>query len=270
MKPCPTCLQAKLQRFRWLRRVESLSPRQQEVLVGIADSKTCGEIADSLHISPKTVEWHRGNLVSRLGLPGYDSASLTRIAMRAGLVTCLVLLCAATLPVPKLVTRPQRKSARLVVQSPKGAETFTLAGAVLPKPRSVPLAWDYSFTNNPGVVNFIGYYWTNSAASNSVTWGKVLSGTVSNLLARATYWFGVRAEDTNGTLSDLSNVVTDHPTNLVLTLVYGGTNLLCAYSVRGPWWLTNRTVLNLTNPVGKFFVRGLGTTNRIAVSTLRY
>jgi DNA-binding NarL/FixJ family response regulator len=61
-----------------------LTGRQLEVLRAIARGLSNKEIARELAISPKTVEFHRGQLMQRLGL--HDVAGLTRYAVRAGLV----------------------------------------------------------------------------------------------------------------------------------------------------------------------------------------
>jgi DNA-binding NarL/FixJ family response regulator len=54
------------------------------VLRSIARGLSNKEIARELAISPKTVEFHRGQLMQRLGL--HDVAGLTRYAVRSGLV----------------------------------------------------------------------------------------------------------------------------------------------------------------------------------------
>jgi DNA-binding NarL/FixJ family response regulator len=61
----------------------ALTGRQLEVLRRIARGLSNKEIARELDISPKTVEFHRGQLMQRLGL--HDVASLTRYAIEAGL-----------------------------------------------------------------------------------------------------------------------------------------------------------------------------------------
>ena len=63
---------------------DSLTQRQQEILRWIALGKSTKEIARLLGISPKTVEFHRGQLIQRLGCR--DVASLTLRAVRSGLV----------------------------------------------------------------------------------------------------------------------------------------------------------------------------------------
>jgi DNA-binding NarL/FixJ family response regulator len=63
---------------------DGLTERQREVLCRIARGLSNKAIARDLDISPKTVEFHRGALMQRLGL--HDVASLTRYAVQAGLV----------------------------------------------------------------------------------------------------------------------------------------------------------------------------------------
>jgi len=50
----------------------------------VAEAHTSAEIAELLHISPKTVERHRENLMAKLGMR--DRVELTRYAIRRGLV----------------------------------------------------------------------------------------------------------------------------------------------------------------------------------------
>jgi DNA-binding NarL/FixJ family response regulator len=64
--------------------VEPLTPREQEVIKLIAEAHTNKEIADILHLSEKTVESHRGNLLRKLGMR--DRVELVRYAIRRGLV----------------------------------------------------------------------------------------------------------------------------------------------------------------------------------------
>lgn len=61
-----------------------LTVRQREVLKLIAEGAGTKQIAHALNISPKTVEVHRSELMSRLGIR--DIAGLVRLALRAGLV----------------------------------------------------------------------------------------------------------------------------------------------------------------------------------------
>jgi len=63
---------------------EPLTPREQEVLKLIAEAHTNREIAEVLHLSEKTVESHRGNLLRKLGMR--DRVELVRYAIRRGLV----------------------------------------------------------------------------------------------------------------------------------------------------------------------------------------
>jgi len=65
--------------------LERLTPRQREVLQLIAEGHTTKEIAARLDISAKTAESYRGELMKVLEI--HDVASLTRYAIRAGLVS---------------------------------------------------------------------------------------------------------------------------------------------------------------------------------------
>lgn len=62
-----------------------LTRREREVLQAISEGMSVREIADSLHISPKTVETHRRNIMERLNIRSV--AGLTRYAIRHGLTT---------------------------------------------------------------------------------------------------------------------------------------------------------------------------------------
>jgi DNA-binding NarL/FixJ family response regulator len=62
-----------------------LTPRQRQVLQLIAEGRSTREIADQLHLSVKTIETHRAELMRRLDI--HDVAGLTRYAIRAGLVS---------------------------------------------------------------------------------------------------------------------------------------------------------------------------------------
>lgn len=62
-----------------------LTTRQREVLKLIAEGVGTKQIAHQLEISPKTVEVHRSEMMSRLGIR--DIAGLVRLAVRAGLVS---------------------------------------------------------------------------------------------------------------------------------------------------------------------------------------
>jgi DNA-binding NarL/FixJ family response regulator len=63
---------------------EPLTPREQEVLKLIAEAHTNKGIGEILHLSEKTVESHRGNLLRKLGMR--DRVELVRYAIRRGLV----------------------------------------------------------------------------------------------------------------------------------------------------------------------------------------
>jgi DNA-binding NarL/FixJ family response regulator len=64
--------------------VDPLSPRESEIVKLIAEGLSSREISEILHISEKTVERHRSNILEKLGLR--DRVALTRYAIRRGLV----------------------------------------------------------------------------------------------------------------------------------------------------------------------------------------
>ncbi len=62
----------------------NLSPRLREVLRMIAEGRSTKEIATQLKVSKKTVEFHRSQLVKKLGIRAV--ALITRYAVRVGAV----------------------------------------------------------------------------------------------------------------------------------------------------------------------------------------
>ena len=77
-------------------RIAALTGREQDVLQGLAQGYPNKTIAYDLGISPRTVEVHRANLMSKLGVHSLSDA--LRIAFAAGLGT----------PVGSASTAPQR------------------------------------------------------------------------------------------------------------------------------------------------------------------
>ena len=65
--------------------LDLLTPRQREILQLVAEGKSTREIAELLHLSVKTVETHRAQLMDRLDI--HDVAGLVRYAMNKGLVS---------------------------------------------------------------------------------------------------------------------------------------------------------------------------------------
>lgn len=61
-----------------------LSPREFEVFLLLADSKSVNEIAELLNLSPKTVGHHYTHLKNKLDIN--DIAGITRLAIRQGLI----------------------------------------------------------------------------------------------------------------------------------------------------------------------------------------
>lgn len=64
--------------------VDSLTAREREVVKLIAEAHTNTQIAEVLHLSEKTVESHRANVLRKLGMR--DRVELVRYAIRRGLV----------------------------------------------------------------------------------------------------------------------------------------------------------------------------------------
>jgi len=65
--------------------LELLTPRQREILQLLAEGNSTKEIARILHLSAKTVETHRTQLMERLNI--HDIAGLVRFAIRAGVLS---------------------------------------------------------------------------------------------------------------------------------------------------------------------------------------
>ena len=63
---------------------EPLTVRQREVLQLVAEGMTVKEIASTLNISPKTVEFHKSHIMTQLDL--HTTAELTKYALVHGLI----------------------------------------------------------------------------------------------------------------------------------------------------------------------------------------
>jgi DNA-binding NarL/FixJ family response regulator len=66
-------------------RIAQLTPRECDVLRGVASGSTNKAIAAALGISPRTVETHRERLMRKLGVG--TVAGLTALALEAGMLT---------------------------------------------------------------------------------------------------------------------------------------------------------------------------------------
>ncbi len=64
--------------------LDALTRREREILHCIAFGQTNARIAEQLSISVNTVEWHRANLMSKLGV--HTAGELVRYALQHGLV----------------------------------------------------------------------------------------------------------------------------------------------------------------------------------------
>lgn len=67
------------------RSVVEMTSRQRQILQLVAEGKQNKEIADILCLSVKTVEFHRGRLMAKLG--AHTVAELTRFALHEGLIS---------------------------------------------------------------------------------------------------------------------------------------------------------------------------------------
>jgi DNA-binding NarL/FixJ family response regulator len=64
---------------------QSLTPRQREILQLLAEGRSAKEIAATLAISPRTVEFHKYQMMETHGL--HSSAELIHFAIKHGIVT---------------------------------------------------------------------------------------------------------------------------------------------------------------------------------------
>jgi DNA-binding NarL/FixJ family response regulator len=64
--------------------LESLTPREREVLQFVAEGQSSAQIGRHLNLSPKTVDTYRSRLMSKIGV--HDVVSLLRFALRHGLI----------------------------------------------------------------------------------------------------------------------------------------------------------------------------------------
>jgi DNA-binding NarL/FixJ family response regulator len=63
---------------------EALTDRQREILQLIVEGRGNKEIADIIHVSVKTVEFHRARIMAKLGVK--TVAELTKVALQQGLI----------------------------------------------------------------------------------------------------------------------------------------------------------------------------------------
>jgi two-component system invasion response regulator UvrY len=65
--------------------LESLSPRERQIVEGVVRGRSSAAIAEGLHLSPKTVETYRSRVMAKLGVS--DTPALVRWAIRHGLIS---------------------------------------------------------------------------------------------------------------------------------------------------------------------------------------
>jgi len=63
---------------------DALTPREQEVMVLLAEGRSLQQVADRLFISPKTAENHRSHIMRKLGL--HSTIELVRYAAKMGII----------------------------------------------------------------------------------------------------------------------------------------------------------------------------------------
>jgi DNA-binding NarL/FixJ family response regulator len=63
---------------------DTLTPREQEIMVRVAEGFSTNEISERLFISPKTVENHRSSIMRKLNL--HSTIELVRYAAKLGLI----------------------------------------------------------------------------------------------------------------------------------------------------------------------------------------
>jgi len=64
--------------------LDTLTEREREVLVMLARGNTYQQVAEALFITPKTVDFHRGNVMRKLNLN--SRSELIRYALQRGLI----------------------------------------------------------------------------------------------------------------------------------------------------------------------------------------
>ncbi len=89
---------------------DTITQREREVLKLLAEGYRNREIGAMLHISSKTVEKHRSNIMNKLGL--HNIAALTTFAIEHGLLTGT---CNSFL-IPDISTSPRRHKSRSIVR----------------------------------------------------------------------------------------------------------------------------------------------------------
>lgn len=63
--------------------LDILSPREQEIVKLISEGLSSREIADSLEVSPRTIEAHRANIYRKLGM--HNLADLIKYSIKVGI-----------------------------------------------------------------------------------------------------------------------------------------------------------------------------------------
>ncbi|MEW6684515.1 MAG: response regulator transcription factor [Nitrospirota bacterium] len=86
------CGQAEPARSRTRDAASGLTPRQREVLRLVAEGRSAKEIAAALHISPRTVEFHRNKIKEELHL--HNQSELVQFALKHGIAVTVTWISA--------------------------------------------------------------------------------------------------------------------------------------------------------------------------------
>lgn len=158
-----------------------------KVLAKIGDGLSTKMIADQLKVTPKTIEFHRVGMASKLNA---SPAQLVRIALAFGLSTLCLMLVAGCKTPPAPVPQPTPPPI------PKAKVMASPLVAVAPASGSVVLAWDRSPSSGVGAYKL--YQGTRSRSYSSTnTLGNVTNATIL-AIPDVTNYFAVTALGTSG------------------------------------------------------------------------
>lgn len=215
--------------------MEKLSPRQKDAVRGLALGESCKETGSRLHLSDKTVWRHLWGACEKLGMSICQKGMLIRLAWRAGLVSCICVVCLGVSIDPRSAIKP-----------PPGTNVFC----------AVVFAQNGCCWSDPSA----DVRWTNGSRTNAAffEWGAVNPAwKVSNYILRCYPESGAWRNDVSmGT--NLSGSVS--------LLAPPKTNRSCWFSnvyYRSPYpngfWVTNAGPkdFKVENPTGKEFFKGI-------------
>lgn len=158
----------------------SLTQRQIEILKRIATGETIKSIASDLAVSPKTIEFHWGELKRKLGIQSHVEATHYAIVK---------------LGVPLMFA--------IVMLGLTGFSQVPVPAAAAPEYPGITLAWDAPADTN--VAGFWVYWGVKSRTyTNSILVGTNRTMTFTTLLPSVLYYFAATSTDKTGIQSDFS------------------------------------------------------------------